>query len=157
MASRDEIKSDLSELIRDKEKLDRLFANADKQAEIAKNLNLTSKENEEVEVEEKDMGALYEEVAKALKPVLDKVKELEAKIVALEAGVVKQIGDSPKTSLEDAVIKYLNGGESTTTTVSRAQKPDVAQFKTPQIAKTFDDGDLFGAINAGAFDKPRQQ
>lgn len=157
MANRDEIRADFEELYKDKVVLDRLFASADKQSELAKNLNLNSKENEVTEVAEEAVQEaatpeLVEDLAKALIPILKELKALREEVEGLKSGTIKAIGDSPKVTLESMVAKYLEQG----TVQSEVGKPSVSQFNTPVHAKSAPT-DIFSAIDAGVFNKSREQ
>lgn len=157
MANRTEIIEDLA-LLADRDKVNAYVANLDRQAELAKNLNLNSKENEVTEVaesvQEEATPELIEDVAKALVPMLAELKALKERVKALENGTIKSIGDSPKASLEDLVAKYLSGEN---TEKVQEGRPDVAQFRTPTVAKGNQPTDIFGALDAGRYDKKAAQ
>lgn len=154
MATRQKIVSDLDKLLTDKSKLDKYVENLDKQAEIAQELDLTSKENEvEVELEVKEQDALQEVVKQfieAFTPVMDEVKALRAEVAELRTGAVAKAIDSPAITVADLVKKYMEPESATAT------KPDPKSFTTPQVNKGVaqEDNDFFAALASGNFDKP---
>lgn len=158
MANRNEIIEDLA-LLADRDKVNAYVANLDRQAELAKNLNLNSKQEEVTEVaeevvQEETKPELVEDLAKALVPILKELKALRQEVNDLKNGTIKSIGDSPKASLEDLVKQYITGE---TTEKAQTGKPNIAQFNTPVIAKTQQPTDIFGALDAGVFNKSAQQ
>lgn len=145
MANRSEIRADLDKLVADKTKLDDYVSGLDKQAEVAKKLNLTSKENEVTNVQSDIAKELFELIT----PLLDEVKSLRAEVAELKSGAVAKEGeDTPAKTLSDMIKEYVG------TKASDTPKPDPNKFTTPVTSKAANVTDLFEDIGSGVFDKP---
>lgn len=149
MANRQDIIEDLSKLVTDQTKLNKFVENMDKQKQTANELNLSSKEEEQVEEVEQTapQDALVKQFIEALMPVLDEVKALRKEVGELRTGAIAKAADSPAVTVADLVKQYMG--------VTPNEKPNPSQFNTPQVNKGNEPQYIDGweALAGGLFDK----
>lgn len=172
MPTRDEVLGSLGKLLTDKSKLDKFAQALDKQADIAKQLDLSFKQDSETETtggttvsgqqqanEEvtlrKELESVLQVAFEQVKSLTDRITVLETEIKSLKGEAVQAAGDTPNASLMTFAQKYFQSSIS-----QPAAMPDPSAFQTPAHNKGAEQPQgqfglgVFNDLMTGKFDIP---
>jgi hypothetical protein len=173
MPTRDEVLGSLGKLLTDKSKLDRFAQAMDKQAELAKQLDLSFKQEDaqpegETTVAEQE-STLRKELETVLGVALEQVKALgdrlivvESQLKALQGEATQAAQDTPNASLISFAQKYFQGASQPQGQAQHPSMPDPSGFQRPVENKGADQQGPFGMgifndIFAGKYDVPAKK
>lgn len=170
MPTRDEVLGSLSKLVTDKSKLDRFAQALDKQADIAKELELSQKQEGETPVStpqtdlRKELEQVLETVFPVIKSLQERLDKAEAQLKTLTGQAIEAAQDTPSASLGAWAQKYFqSAGAQQNAQQPQTQMPDPTQFQRPTENKGADTGALpfgmgvFNDLLAGKYDVPAKK